>query len=366
MTILFYYPFNNRTIPIDVPLLALKDRGHKVLLLTQGTKGDLHELYEQHGIPTFCHKSKTKPGQVRELISFCSEHKVDVIHSHLQQANLTAVLASLFMNKTKVVSFRHHCKFEHLIDKTDLKPSAKEIWADKIINRLAQKIVVPATAVKTSMIEKEGVNPEKIVIIPYIYHFDKMSKIDRSNSEKIRQAHQADLIAIMVSRLTPYKRHIEALKPIASLIKSGYDIQLLIMDTGPELESLKAFIKEENIQQNIHFLGFQRNILEYISAADILIHPSLTDASNSAVKEAGLFEKTVIVCDQVGDFNDYIIHEENGFLLPADKFSTQCEHIVKTMIANPTRRKEIGTKLRDRIIEKFSYSEDVVTQYENL
>ncbi len=304
--------------------------------------------------------------QVWELIRFCKKHKVDIIHSHLQQTNLIATIASKFMAKTRVVPFRHHCKFHHLIDDPSLRPSKKEIWADQIINRLSKIIIVPASSVKAAMVEQEQVTPNKVKVIPYIYHFKEMERILNLNAEAIKIQYPAVLRMIMVSRLTPYKRHLIALNAIIPLIQGGHDIQLLIMDTGPEMGKLKKEVKKEGVSDKIHFLGFQSNILEYIAAADVLIHPSLTDASNSAVKEAGLFEKLVMVCDRVGDFNDYIVHGENGYLFSAQEFVSECQTVLKKVMVEKNRISEMGSKLKKAVTAKFSYNESVVDQYERL
>ena len=54
-------------------------------------------------------------------------------------------------------------------------------------------------------------------------------------------------------------------------------------------------------------VGFREDFVNYMAAADLLIHPSLTEASNNVVKEMGLLQKGVAVCRHVGDFNDFII-----------------------------------------------------------
>jgi glycosyltransferase involved in cell wall biosynthesis len=55
-----------------------------------------------------------------------------------------------------------------------------------------------------------------------------------------------------------------------------------------------------------------------LSAADLIVHPSITEASSSLIKEAGLVNKPVIVCSGVGDFDQYIEHDKNGYLIKGD------------------------------------------------
>lgn len=366
MNILFYYPLNKRTIPIDVPLLALKNRGHVIFLLTHSQKGPLHELYGQHGIQTFSQKGNTKIALLIEFIFFCKRHKIDVVHSHLQQTNLIACLAKIFLHKTKIIFFRHHCKYDFLLKKTNLKIPWKERLADKIINLMAQKIVVPAQGVANTMINQENVSKSAIKVLRYMYHFGEMQNVNKENIQTIKSHHQCALLIIMVSRLTPYKRHMEALIPICQLIKEGLDIHLIIMDDGPTKASLEKYVVNQALQGHIYFMGFRKDILDFIAASDVIVHPSLTDASNSAIKEAGLFKKIAIVCDKVGDFNDYIIHEENGFLLDPNKFSEELYFLLKEIYQQHFDKIQLGSKLCQSVTEKFSFSQRLIEEYENL
>lgn len=366
MNILFYYPHNTRTIPIDVPLLALKKRGHEIFLLTMSPKGSLHEFYENNHIKPFEQKCNSKVKQVYELVHFCKTHRIDVIHSHLQQANLIALIASFFMKHTKVHLFRHHCKFHFLLNTTELRPPLKERLSDKIINLLSKQVIVPSSGVKHAMITHEGAIPSKIRIIPYMYHFKESSNLNQNEINIIKTSYPAYLRVIMVARLTPFKRHLHAIKPIGKLIQEGYSIQLLVMDDGPELPRLKSYVSQHRLTNSIHFLGFKKNIMNYIAACDIIIHPSLTEASNSAIKEAGFLRKAAIVCDRVGDFNDYITNNENGYLIDPNAFQEKAYDLLREMYENQKKMIVLGNNLHQSVMKKFSFSESVVDLYERL
>lgn len=369
MKILFFYPTNKRTIPIDIPLFKLKERGHEIYLLTTLPRGPLHELYEENGATAHAMDvAGPQPfkliRQVIQLIRFCRKHQIDTVHSHLQPANIVAVIASFFTS-SRINLFRHHCKYHFLLRKTDLRPGRNEIIGDKIVNKLAKNIIVPSDSVRNAMIKYEQVPPQKISIIPYIYDFESMKAIDVADCNSIKSRYPAKLRVIMVSRLTPYKRHEMALKTIMKLLDSGLDIQTLVMDDGPEEQNLKDLVKAAKREDKIHFLGFQRNILEHIAACDVILHPSLTEASNSAIKEAGLLEKIAIVCNEVGDFNDYIAHGVDGYLLNPENFEEESEAVLRQIYENEAL-KELGVNLKKRVVAKFNISEEIVDLYEVL
>lgn len=368
MNILFYYPSHKRTIPIHVPLLALKEKGHNVKVLTTTERGEIHKFYEANSIEAFA--APTFVGiklfrlirNVRNLVAFCRQNKIDVIHSHLQQANIISVLASFFL-KSRLVVFRHHCKYHHLSPNDHLKPSRNEIIADWIINRLAKRIVVPAESIKKVMIIRENVRPNKIKVIRYMYPIDQYLKPGHMVDMPFEKPR---LTVMILSRMTKYKRHQIALEGLVQMLREGFDIQVMLMDNGPEYLKLKAFVKEKGLMNRIHFLGFQQNILDYISCANVLIHPSLTDASSSAVKEAGLVEKIVMVCNGVGDFNEYIQHEQNGLLLNPADFKADMISWLKKIYNNPEEYTSFGSKLKKAIQDHYGFDQEVVNEYEYL
>lgn len=107
------------------------------------------------------------------------------------------------------------------------------------------------------------------------------------------------------------------------------------------------------MENHIFLLGNRSNVLDYLSAADLLLHLSETEASNSVVKEAGLAKKPVIVCERVGDFEDYIVHGQNGFLVNKEEPVSAATAIVTNYCALPAELKEIGLNLQHTVLKQF-------------
>jgi glycosyltransferase involved in cell wall biosynthesis len=216
------------------------------------------------------------------------------------------------------------------------------------------------------MIKKEHANADKVEVIPYIYDFDQMGRLDNERVKAVRQQYPCKFLLIMVSRLTPYKRHMLVLPVVEKLIREGLDIKLLIMDEGPEQIFIEKHIEYKQLSTRIFLPGFKTDILHYIAAADVLLHPSLTEASNSAVKEAGLLKKAVVVCKGVGDFDDYLDHGINGFLVNPNTFAEETAPLIRQLYHHPEEINNLGTRLSQSVRDRFSLNDKVVDLYENL
>ena len=299
------------------------------------------------------------------MIKFCKKNKIDLVFSNLQHTNFIAVFAQYFV-KAKVIIFRHHFKFNKGYFGIPLKVNKNEVLFDKIINYLAKLIVVPSSGVYNGMLQHENLKKSKVKIIPYLYDFSRYKLPNSDEIEKIKIAYPAKLRLIMVARLIPFKRHAIIFKLISRLIKEGLSIKMLVLDEGPEENNLKEMIAHEKLEENIFMLGYQRKLLEYMAACDLLIHPSLTEASNSVVKEMGLLKKPVAVCKGVGDFDDYIVNDKNSFTMDIVNPENDTEKIIKTIYNQPNIVSSYGEELHNTILDKFSSNKKTIGKYREL
>jgi len=362
--ILLYYPPNKRSVAIETLCTAVKDAGHELIVLTFTGKDSFHLQMEKMGFMTFTTVMERKPSwkyylnQARFLIRFCKENKIDYVWSHLQEANIIAVLAQPFL-KAKVVAFRHHAEsafYAEYGQKFGMVRNKNEIVFDKIINRLAKTIVIPSSGVWYGMEKYEGCNMKKVKLIPYIYNFSTYQQPSQDKVKLLRDEYKCELLLIMVSRMVASKQHMPVFKILNKLVKEGMSIRMIVMDDGPLRPALEEYVVQHNLANQISFVGYRNDFINYMAASDLLIHPSLTEASNNVVKELGILEKAVAVCERVGDFNDYIVEGRNGFLIDRGDLENSTEKIIRTAYAKKDILTQLGKELKKDILEIFSDS----------
>lgn len=364
MNILFYYPSNKRTISIESVILKFKEQGHRVILLTQSSKSELHDALDLNDVKTYSCFFAKKMSFIYYLkhffflVRFCKKHKIDITYSHLQQANIIAVFAQYFC-KSKFYICRHH-SFVNGYDENFF-----QTLFDKIINFFSKKIIVPSKIVYKQVCEVEGVNANKVNLIYYGYDFDKYPKPNIQVVEKIRKQYSAKLLLVKVARLVPGKRYDILFDVVKRLVKNEKkDIKLVVISNGPLINEFKSYVNFNKLDDHIFLLGDVSNVIDYLAAADVVPLLSETEASNSVIKEAGLVNKTVIVCKGVGDFEDYIEHNESGYLIDKENPKDELFEILNFLYINkPTSI--MGEKLHQNVIETFSI-ENVISSYENL
>jgi len=360
MRILLYYQNPYRTVFIESLLKGFVGKGHEVYLLTTCPAGPLHEVVAAFGVNVYTattHNDKkfSYINNALFLIKFCKTHHIEVVYSHLQNANLIALIASPFI-KAKVFPCRHH------MDDVRLGGNRNGKLIDKLVNALAKKLIIVSAATRNYLINIEKVKPEKIIAIPLGYDFDLYGKINPQEVQQIRDNCSCKLLLIIIGRMVVNKNHITAFKVLNALVNAGLDIKMIVMDQGPEQEKLLTFVAENKLSDRLFFTGFKNSIIDYIAASDILICPSISEASNQVVKEAGILGKPGIVIKGVGDFDEYIISGKNGFVVSTENTEQEMVALLADIYNGKYNLGEIGDRQKQVVQNKFSIG-PVVDQY---
>jgi glycosyltransferase involved in cell wall biosynthesis len=352
MRILFYTPLNTRCRDIESQAIAFRDQGHSIFLLTQSGTGELHRSFAAHGFSSTATERPASSSpylnilqRVLRLATFCRSHKIDLVYSHLEPANFVAVLAQ-YVIKARVVVCRHHMDYAKL-NGFDRDRSYRMTY------RLAKDIIVVSSQTKSYMVKEEHVTPEKIHVIKLTYNFDLYGVPDVTFSANVRKNQACELLLITVCRLTPFKRPEISIQLIRNLRDAGLQANLLILGDGEYRKKLEQQIINLGLEENVTFTGYVTNVLDYLKASDVLIHPSVSEASCITVKEAGLVSLPVVACKDVGDFDEVIQHGQNGFLFDVDKFLLEVTSLLITYTGERHRFEESGKKLNRTILSQF-------------
>ena len=364
MNILFYYPSNKRSISIESVIIGFKNQGHHVILLTQSEEAELHEELRENRIDYSTYVIEKNNSllyyfkHLLFLIKFCRINKIDIVYSHLQQANIISVFAQYFCN-----SIFYICRHHSSVSGSD--KNFNQSLFDKLINRFSKLIIVPSKMVYKQVNEVEGVNNNKIKLINYGYDFNKYPTPNIVEVDKIRKEFKCKLLLVKIARLVPGKRFDILFSVINKLVKEGMDIKLLVISGGPLFNEFEAYIKCNHLESNIYLLGEKLNVIDYLSASNVVPLLSEAEASNSVIKEAALVNKCVIVCKGVGDFEDYIVNGESGLLMDKGNPMPDLTNYLSDIYNEKINIKNLGLKLHESAINNFSIN-NVIQNYRSL
>jgi glycosyltransferase involved in cell wall biosynthesis len=253
----------------------------------------------------------------------------------------------------------------HTVDEAELMGSKKFKWLNKIVYTLSKNTIVVSERSKQWMVENEGISEKKISVIRLAYNFELYPKADSKVVEEIRRHYPAKILLLTACRMMEGKRPHISVNVTKQLVNAGLDVKLLLLGEGPLANSIAQQIKALALESRVFFLGFRSNIMDYLSACDILLHPSLQDSSSVIIKEAGLNAKAVLACFNIGDANEYLVHQKNALLVHPENTEKEMTEQIKTFYETPEQLIRLGKNLKTFVLERFDIS-NILPEYNRI
>lgn len=160
---------------------------------------------------------------------------------------------------------------------------------------------------------KEFTKKPKLKVIENICEFKNIKITKDKNFDKLFMKDKKTIIA--VSRLNKVKR-VDILINSLSVINKIYDAQLIIIGDGPEKERLKDLVKKLSLEDNVHFLGFRDDVIQWMINSDIFVTASQVEGSPNSLIEAVCLGIPSIATDCPTGPKEILNNGDQGILIP--------------------------------------------------
>ena len=315
-------------------------------------KENYHPISRNIGSGPYCIAKATC-----KIIQLCWLYKVSLLIAHLERPSFAAVLANSFITASVVV-FRHHSDYAILA-------GFSNNFSYKFTYRFAPIVVVVSNYAKKVMTECEHIKPNKIIVLPLALDFKLFGNTSEENIKNIKEKYSSELLLLSVGRLTQLKRPYHSIEVVKRLLKDNIRVKLILLGTGDEQSSVTRYIKDNGLEEHVFLCGFSNEVQTFMKAADFILHPSVSESSSIVIKEAGIARKPCIVCQGVGDFDEYLINLKNCFFVPREKFIETAVATIKSNYQNKNFLAEIGEALHADITRLFDIN-NVISFYETV
>lgn len=125
-----------------------------------------------------------------------------------------------------------------------------------------------------------------------------------------------------------------------------------ILGEGEEHTHLDALIVKLGLEQTVLLAGYKANGVKLLSAFDVFLLPSITEAFPYAILEAGNVGLPV-VATAVGGIPEVIDDMQSGILIQT-KNGAEVARALSYLIENPDRRTQLGIAIAERIRGRFN------------
>jgi len=204
-----------------------------------------------------------------------------------------------------------------------------------------------------------------------IFHFDDIEVIPNFICQHDYARHPvADLRAslapngepllVHVSNFRPVKRPVDCIEIFARVLKQGITARLAMVGDGSERTNVEHRARCLGVYDRCVFVGKQPKIVDYLSAADVLLLPSEQESFGLAALEAMACEVPVIA-SRVGGLPEVVTDGETGFLSEVGDVDKMAADAAK-LLTDETLRREMGRRARESAVVRYR-TDIVIPQY---
>jgi len=197
---------------------------------------------------------------------------------------------------------------------------------------------------------KESFQFDDIEVIP---NFICQTDYARHPVDALRStlAPQGETLLVHVSTFRPVKRPADCVEILARVLQQGVSTRLVMVGDGAERTNLEHRARCLGVYDKCVFVGKQPKIVDYLSAADVLLLPSEQESFGLAALEAMACEVPV-VASRVGGIPEVVTDGETGFLSEVgdvDKMSVDAARL----LSDPIMRREMGKRARESAVTRY-------------
>lgn len=282
----------------------------------------------------------------KKLNKYVKENKIDLIHCHTPVGGVMGRIIGK-LNKVQTVIYTAHGF--HFFD-----GAPKLNWViyypiEKFLSRYTDILITinqedynraknKFYAKKVEYIPGVGVDVEKI----------ENTRVNKEQKRKELGIEKDSMVLLSVGELSSRKNHITPIRTLAEI--DNKNIIYLIAGVGPLENYLKEEVKKLNLEKQVKFLGFRKDVYELCKVADIYIFPSKREGLGIAGLE-GMAAGLPLVSANINGIKDYTENGKTGYCV--DRFSiNDFKNAIEKLAYNKNLRQRIGN-YNEQVVKKF-------------
>jgi N-acetyl-alpha-D-glucosaminyl L-malate synthase BshA len=158
-------------------------------------------------------------------------------------------------------------------------------------------------------------------------------------------------LLVHVSNFRPVKRPVDCVEILARVRAQGIAARLVMVGDGSERTNAEHQARCLKVYDQCIFVGKQPKIVDYLSAADVLLLPSEQESFGLAALEAMACEVPVIA-SRVGGIPEVVDDGETGFLSEVGDVEKMANDAAK-LLADPELRRTMGRRARESAVSRY-------------
>jgi glycosyltransferase involved in cell wall biosynthesis len=199
----------------------------------------------------------------------------------------------------------------------------------------------------------------------YIVHniIDEKTCIERAK-ESCEEPRKTGISRIVsVGRVTPAKGF-DIICPTAKILaEHDANFEWYIIGDGEDREKLIRHVKENKLQEYVHFIGNKPNPMPWVNSADVIVQPSIFESWGMTITEALCLGKAIVASD-LPVFKEQISDGVNGLLRP--NIPSVLAETIADVLSNADLRYKLESKAKSNLVTKEMVIDEFNTMIDKL
>jgi glycosyltransferase involved in cell wall biosynthesis len=203
---------------------------------------------------------------------------------------------------------------------------------------------------------RKGLRPRRAITILNGVDAQTFSPLERERRRAAARAAlkfgEADYVIAHCAVFRPEKNHLQLLDVLARMRGEGVPARGLLIGDGLLRQAIETRIHELNLGDAVHITGLQKDVRDFIAAADVGINCSLSIETLSLSALETLAMGVPMAMSDIGGASE-IVDGANGRLFPPGDAGAMKEAL--DWLRDPVRREQAGRAARETVERRFDH-----------
>ncbi|MCH7974344.1 MAG: glycosyltransferase [Bacteroidetes bacterium] len=331
----------------------LDNKEFKQYLIFQGN-ARLRKEIENFGITVFEIPALNKKFSVKvffQIYKILKNENITIIQAHHIKPYAISGIVNIFLRKKTI--FNYHGIFINSIYRNNF---------EKLIYWSLHFLIYLFNSIEITVVPSQGSkqildNESKLFRDIRVYYngydlIEKRNEIDCKLAAYLEEIKSDNFIIGIVARLEVQKR-IDRMLLLAKLILRDINsIHFVILGDGPLEKEMNELANQMNLNMNVSFLGYRKDVTVYFNYFDILLLTSDWEGFPLAIWEA-MYNKIAIISTDVGGIKEVLVKEKCGYVFLKSDLE-YAKTLILRLLQNKRLRKQLGDNGRKAVIEKYN------------
>jgi glycosyltransferase involved in cell wall biosynthesis len=282
------------------------------------------------------------------LIWIIRKGKFDIVHTHLIYSQIYGRLAAIGARAKRIVSSEQNVY--------NFKARYPFLWIERRLSAWTDRIVACSSKVREHLIERVGISPLKVVVVPngvdteLFFPIKKRSrlypKVQRVREELGLGAE--DLVIGTVGHMSRQKGHEVLVAAMPRILKKYPKAKFVFVGKGKLRAKVQEQARRLGVEAAIRFAGLREDVPVVLNSFDVFALPSLWEGFGTAIIEA-MACGVPVVASRVGGVPELIDEGTNGLLVPPGHPGPLADAIMRLLDDRKLRRDLIYHGLRSAV-----------------